>query len=141
MTRLLLIFSFALSTIIAKGQLKADSLTIYKNFKGRGTTANLWRYQHDADSLKIELQKISNVDFATIKELFSGLKLKKHVQQKHGGELFLGFLYLNGQKYKCAINSRSSYTHFVNLTDHKHLMLQDSVQASKIHAILLKYSN
>lgn len=140
MKRPLLILSLMLSSIIAKSQLNADSLTIYKDFKGRGTTVNLWLWHHDADSLKISLQKVSDTDLNTINELFVDTKLKKYFQQKHGGQLLLGFVYINGQKYKCAISNYPNATHFVNLSDHKHLILVDSVKVAKVNAILFKYS-
>lgn len=140
MNKHFLIILLTLCSIIAKSQLKADSLVIYKDFKARGTTANLWHYHHDADSLKIPLAKISDADLVTIKELFSDSKQKKYFQQKHGGELFLGFVFLKGQKYKIAISSRSNFTHFVNLSEYRNLKIQDSIKASKFNSILLKYS-
>ncbi len=140
MTRHLLVLIFGLSSIIASGQLQADSLIIYKDFKGRGTTANLWHWHHDADSLKIPLQKLSDADLITLKGAFADVKPKKYFQQKHGGRLFLGFVYLNGQKYKCAIGNYPTSVQFVNLSDRKQLILKDSIKVTKVNALFLKFS-
>jgi len=77
----------------------------YTDFEGRVATANIWYYHHDADSLKISLTKVSNVDLNVIKNILVETKHKKYFQQKHGGKLLLGYIYLNGQMHKCAISN------------------------------------
>ncbi len=129
-----------LTSVILQGQIKADSLLIYKNFEGRGTTANLWHYHHDADSLKISLTKVSDDDFNVIKNISADTKQKRYFQQKHGGKLLLGFVYVNGQKYKCAISNNPNYIQFVNLSDRRQIFIQDTLKSIKINAILNKYS-
>lgn len=127
-------------SVILRGQIKADSLLIYNDFKGRGTTANLWHYHHDADSLKISLTKLSDNDLNVIKNILADSKQKKHFQQKHGGQLLLGFVYLNGQKFKCAISNHPNYIQFVNLSSRKQIFIQNTIKSLQINTILNKYS-
>lgn len=140
MSKFFLIPILTFTSLISYGQLKADSLTIYKDFNGRGTTASLWHYHKNADSLKIPLQKLDPSDLITIKNTFTDVKVKKYHQQKHGGELLLGFVYVNGQKGKIAISSYSKSVYLVNFTDRKYLLIEDSVKAMSVRTILLKYS-
>ena len=139
MNNFLTIIVFTFTSLISHGQIKADSLFIYKGFEGRGTTANLWHYHHDADSLKISLTKVSDSDLNIIKNILADTKQKKYFQQKHGGKLLLGFVYVNGQKYKCAISNHPNYIHFVNFTDRKQIILQDTAKSIKINTILNRY--
>lgn len=140
MKKLLSLLFLTFTSQVSFGQMKADSLLIYKDFEGRGTTANLWHYHHDADSLKISLTKVSDIDLNAIKNILADTKQKKYFQQKHGGKLLLGFVYVNGQKYKCAISNHPNYIHFVNLSEHRQIMLRDTLKSKDINTILNKYS-
>ena len=135
----LILITIITATIPSYSQLRVDSIFIYKNFSGGGSTSKLlYNFQY-LDSVTANKIKMDSSDLNILKAVFAGSKQKKYNQQKHEGKPYYTVVWRNGKEYWYLIESSSTFGRMVNLTTMTQLKLFDSARKEKLYNMIREY--
>ena len=119
-------------------QFLADSIFIYKEFNKRGTTANLWHYHRDLDSINAEKRKLDTNDLNEFISIFKNAQRQKLFQQKYGGDICYTIVYNKGIKKTFVFLSSDHFARLDNLVDMQCWTLKDHVKQKQLYDLIRK---
>ena len=138
MKKILILNFLILFTIPAFCQIEADSIFIYKDYRGSGSTARIKQIHQDLASGQGEKIKLNKLETADLQELFRGAKKRRYFQQKHGGNIIYTIVWFEGRKYIYVIELSDDFARMVNLDIMRKWSINDPKKLTDLRTLINK---